>query len=96
MSEIFYEEAAMPYNPDESETNVGGTAAATAIARVKQDHEAELLAIEGVEGVGIGRNEIGDEVILVYVREADVANRIPSSVEGIGVRTMISGAIDAY
>lgn len=88
------EEAAMPYNPDDSVTD--DSTAESTIAQVKQNHESELLAIEGVEGVGIGQNEIGDEVILVYLRDAAAERRIPQELESFAVRTEITGIIDAY
>lgn len=96
MSNFFYEEeeAAMPYNPDDPMTN--DSTSASTIASVKLSHEHELLAIDGVEGVGIGQNEIGDQVILVYLRDAAAENRIPQKVEGFAVRTQITGIIDAY
>ena len=100
MSQFAYddEEAAMPYNPEDQPTgDTGGAAAArsASISRVKQIHERELMAIDGVEGVGIGRNQIGDDAILVYLRDAETAKRIPGQIEGFPVRIEITGIIDA-
>jgi hypothetical protein len=93
MNEFTYEEAAMPYNPDEPAAT--GSTSSSQIAGVKQNHERELMAIDGVEGVGIGRNQIGDDVILVYVRDEAVGQRLPFNIEGFQVKTQITGIIDA-
>jgi hypothetical protein len=93
MSEFPYEEAAMPYNPGESAAS--DSASSSPIVAVKQNHERELMAIDGVEGVGVGRNQIGDEVILVYLRDEEVKKRIPPNIAGFQVETQITGIIDA-
>lgn len=92
MNDFPYEDAAMPYNPGEETTAASG---ASGLEHVKQNHEGELMAIEGVEGVGIGQNGIGDAAIIVYLRDEDVRNRIPRTIEGHPVVTHITGAIDA-
>ena len=53
MNDFPYEEAAMPYSPDSS------TESSSPVQHVKQRHEQELMAIDGVEGVGVGRNSVG-------------------------------------
>ncbi len=93
MNEFPYEEAAIAYNPEEPAA--GDAASSSPIDRVKQNHELELMAIDGVEGVGIGRNQIGDDVILVYLRDEEVRERIPYNIEGFQVKTQITGIIDA-
>ena len=92
MSEFPYEEAAMAYYPEDS---AAGNASSP-VAQVKQIHESSLMAIEGVEGVGIGRNRIGEDVILVYLRGEEVKSRVPKSVDGVEVETHVTGIIDAY
>lgn len=87
MNNFPYEDAAMPYTP-ESE-------ASSAIEQVKESHEQQLMAIEGVEGVGIGQNSIGDEAIIVYLRTADVHSRIPRTIDGYPVETKVTGIIEA-
>ncbi|MBD2773290.1 hypothetical protein [Iningainema tapete] len=66
------------------------------IERVKQKHEQRLLSIDGVVGVGIQRNEIGQEVIVVYLRDAGVQKSIPSNLEGFVVKTEVTGFFDAF
>ncbi len=93
MNEFPFEEAAMPYNPDEPAASV--SASSSPIVQVKQNYEHKLMAIDGVEGVGIGRNQIGDDVILVYLRDEEVGDRIPFTIEGFQVKRQITGIIDA-
>src|SRR5215210_4542312 len=44
--------------------------------------EAMLRQIPGVEGVGEGRDAIGDPAWLVYVKDKSVASRLPAEVNG--------------
>lgn len=62
---------------------------------VRRRHEAELMAVAGVRGVGLGASTSGDEVILVYVLDADVTRRLPSSLEGVPVQAIVTGSITA-
>ncbi len=66
------------------------------IERVKYENEQRLLAIEGVVGVGMGKNEIGDDVILVYLRDKEAEKSVPKELDGFPVKTVISGEFDAY
>jgi hypothetical protein len=59
MNDFPDEEAAMPYSPESS------TEASSTVERVKEEHEKELMAIDGVEGVVVGRNSIGNDAIVV-------------------------------
>src|SRR5207249_1471640 len=61
---------------------------------LKQKREKALMAIEGVEGVGTGQDVIGNEGIVVYVRDAEVAKRIPRTVDGLNVQVQVTGLID--
>jgi hypothetical protein len=88
MNDFEYEDAAMPYSP-ESETS-------SAVEQVRQSHERELMAIEGVEGVGVGNDRIGNDAIIVYVRTEDAKTRVPSTINGYPVETIVTGIIDAY
>jgi hypothetical protein len=66
------------------------------IEQVKERYEAAWLAIEGVEGVGLGREGSG-KVIKVYVSKKTKAlqQRIPTQVEGYPVRLEVSGEFRA-
>ena len=91
MGEFQNEDAAMPYSPEESTTtNVSST-----LERVKLDHEQELMAIDGVEGIGVGKSKIGDDAIIVYLRDEGARKLIPRSIAGYPVETIITGVIDA-
>ncbi len=71
----------------------------SAVAEVKQRHEAELLNIPGVLGAGVGvSSEHGAVAVKVYVEHdtPEVRASIPSSLEGIRVLVVETGAIVAY
>ena len=50
------------------------------------------------QGTGISVDEFGDSVIEVYVKDAtgEADNPIPSDLEGIPVRVIVTGQIWAY
>ena len=66
------------------------------IERVMQKYEQNLLSIDGVVGIGIQTNKIGNDVIAVYLRDKAVRKRIPGELDGFSVETVISGEFDAY
>jgi Bacterial transcriptional activator domain len=84
------ETAAVPYEPDQPH------GAQSSIAAVLARHEHELMAIDGVEGVGIARDRIGDDAIVVYVRDPSVGRRVPAEVDGHAVEVSVTGIIDAF
>lgn len=67
-------------------------APASEAAGVKRRHELELMEIEGVEGIGIGVRT-GREVILAYVRDAEVEERLPREIEGVPVAAEVTGVV---
>lgn len=91
MSDFPTEEAAVPYDPESDQLD----RADSRVERVRQDHETRLLAMEGVEGVGIGTGEIGDDVIVVYLCDAAYADSIPREIDGVPVKTEVTGIVDA-
>lgn len=86
------EEAAISYPSEENR----GHMSESEIERVLQEHEQRLLSIEGVVGVGIQTNEIGNEVIVVYVLDETAHESIPAELDGFPVTTQISGEFEAY
>jgi len=86
------EEAAMVYDPGMREPDV--SPAAVEVAR--QRNEQALLSIDGVMGVAVGRTPIGEDAIVLYLRDASVKARVPTHVEGYPVETIVTGEIDAY
>lgn len=85
-------EKAMAYPTNEE----GGHMPKSGIERIKEKYEQRLFSIDGVVGVGIGTNEIGDDVIVIYLRDETALKRVPSELEGFSVRTQISGEFEAY
>lgn len=55
----------------------------------------ERLAVPGVEGVGLTKGPDGGDAIVVYVRDASVAAKIPSVVGGFPTVVEVTGRIDA-
>lgn len=86
------EEAAMPYDPGQASGGAGQSQVESVLAR----NERTLMAIDGVVGVGIGRTRVGDDAIVLYLRDASVKQRVPTQVEGYPVETTVTGEIDAY
>jgi hypothetical protein len=64
---------------------------------VLEKHQTRLMAMAGVEGLGIGGTAEAP-VILVMVREggADVRKRIPPQLDGYPVQVEVVGEITAY
>lgn len=81
-------------DPDEFEEVLSSMPDAD-IKNVKRRHEKELCAIEGVVGVGIESDEIGDDIIVVSVQEKEVIGRVPAELEGFAVRTKVTGEFEA-
>ncbi len=65
---------------------------------VKARHRDSLFALPGVVGTGVSVDDAGNPVIEVYLDRAarDVQRPIPSELDGIPVRTVVSGPITAY
>jgi hypothetical protein len=66
--------------------------------QVRADHEDELFDIPGVLGTGIGADASGRPVIRVYVASAaqSVDHPMPANIEGLPVRVVVTGTIEAY
>lgn len=86
-----YEEAAMPYEPDDDI----GDEQSSPVAAVRARHEQRFMSIDGVRGVGIGMDEIGGDIILLYLLDEAAKERVPDEIEGIPIRTIVVGEIDA-
>ncbi len=85
------EDAAMPYNGEEEQALINSE-----VLRVKQAYEEQLMAIDGVVGVGIQANEMGEEVIWVYLRDTAARSQVPNELEGVPVVTEVTGEFEAY
>lgn len=75
-------------------------AALDAVRKVKIRHEAKLMSVSGVVGVGIGQSEKlpGQAAIEVYVKESpsSMRSQLPSSLDGVEVKIVETGEIHAY
>jgi hypothetical protein len=69
----------------------------TTVEKVFNQNESRLMAVPGVEGVGIGGTR-ARPVILVMVRKdaAAMAGKLPREIDGIPVKVEVSGEISAY
>lgn len=73
-----------------------------AIREVKERHQASLLDISGVVGIGIGEriNEGGEKelCIKVYIEKQlpELAERIPKFLEGFKVESEVVGGIKLF
>jgi hypothetical protein len=66
------------------------------INTVKQAHEQRLMQIDGVEGVGIGVDPIGNPTIIVYISSPSAAKALPRQIGGFEVRAEdLKGPIEA-
>ena len=73
--------------------------AVTKAAQIADQHSAELFAVSGVLGYGIGADDSGHAVIRVYLEHARVpasTQSLPSQIGGIPVQVVITGTIKAY
>ena len=93
-----FEDAAMPYLPDEIPGQGMGQYAPAApqgrLEAARRRNERALMAIDGVEGVSLGQTAVGKEALVVYLRDSSVKRRVPLQVEGYPVETSITGQID--
>jgi regulator of protease activity HflC (stomatin/prohibitin superfamily) len=66
------------------------------IEQVKERHETELMAIEGVVGVGIGECE-GEPCVKVLLKNesSDLKRQIPTQLDGYPVDTEVVGSLEA-
>ncbi len=69
----------------------------TSIQDAKAQHEAELMAMNGVVSVGIGLDDNGNEVIVVGITEdqQSIRAQVPRTVEGYAVRVEVVGRLRA-
>jgi hypothetical protein len=80
---------AVPYEPQDN-------APPSDMQVILRKHEAHLMAISGVKGIGEGLGPVGNPAIEVYITHPGVARSIPRKLEGVDVVTKVVGEIDAY
>ncbi|GDX98374.1 hypothetical protein LBMAG48_07780 [Phycisphaerae bacterium] len=81
----------IPYDPSQDD-QPSGHAPGNA-ARILALHEARLMAIPGVTGVGVGAGPLGVSELVLYVSNSLV--KAPRTLDGLNVRVIVTGPIDA-
>lgn len=88
-SSDFPEDVAVEYDPEaDSPVNKAD--------RVRRENEDELLKVPSVTGVGLGQNAIGDDAIIIYLRDKAAIANLPKQIDGIDVIFEVTGEIEAY
>jgi len=70
-----------------------------ALKLIQARHEARLLSVPGIRGVGIGRNEAGDGFALMVFCEKmtdRLLKLLPTEIEGTRVRLIETGNFVAH
>ncbi len=62
------------------------------VKEVREKHEAELFAIEGVSGVSVDEEK---NEIIVYIERPEVSMKVPKALDGFPVRSRVIGRIQA-
>jgi len=67
-----------------------------AVEEVKRRHEARLMKMRGVVGVGIGKKD-GKDVIRIYVEEDNpkIRTTLPQALDEVPVEIVVSGSFRA-
>ncbi|HKW42739.1 MAG TPA: hypothetical protein VJP06_01005 [Thermoplasmata archaeon] len=67
-----------------------------AIEEIKRRHEARLMKMRGVVGVGIGKKD-GKDVIRIYVEEDNpkIRTTLPQALDEVPVEIVVSGSFRA-
>ena len=73
-----------------------GPTSVASVAAIKARNGDRLMALPEVVGHGIGFDDAGQPVIELYLQTGRRATSIPSDVEGVPVRTVVTGPIRAY
>ena len=81
------ENGAVDYDPIEESTE-------SRILQIKRDHEQRLLALPGIVGVGVGRTELGEDALMVYLENIEAAANLPKYIDGIAVVWEVTGPIE--
>jgi hypothetical protein len=66
------------------------------VEEVKRRHEARIMKVRGVVGVGIGQKD-GKETIRIYVQEdlPKIRTKLPESLDDIPVEIVVTGSFRA-
>ncbi|AWB24030.1 hypothetical protein DA075_26705 [Methylobacterium currus] len=80
-SDVIFEGGPVPYRPKQ------------AVSAARQEAETVLRQIPGVQGVGEGRDGIGDPAWIAYVRDDHTARQLPARIGDRRVVAETSGEI---
>lgn len=64
--------------------------------KARRKHEAKLFEIDGVEGVSIDSGDLGEDIVVVFVRDESVVKKVPKTLDGVPVRAEVTGEFDAF
>jgi hypothetical protein len=66
------------------------------VEEVKRRHEARIMKVRGVVGVGIGQKD-GKETIRIYVQEdlPKIRTKLPESLDDVPVEIVVTGSFRA-
>jgi hypothetical protein len=81
--------AAVSYNPPNQATS------GPSVDKVISKHESSLMSLPGVKGVGVTKDRIGNNAIVVYLRDQSASKHIPKILDGVTVITEVTGEVDA-
>ena len=87
------ENPAMPFF---GRANGPGSDASSKAEKARRKFERQFLEMNGVEGVAVETDAIGEDIIVVFVSDESVVQKIPDSVDGIQVRIEVGGLFDAF
>jgi len=80
------------FAPDEAAKRAGASKA----EKARRKHEGKLLEIDGVEGVSLDSGDLGEDIVMVFVRDESVVKKIPKTLDGVPVRVEVTGEFDAF
>jgi hypothetical protein len=65
---------------------------------VKNCHKDKIFQVDGVMGVGVGRDKKGQPAITVFLKEdsAQARAKIPKMLEDVPVQVIVTGAFEAF
>jgi hypothetical protein len=72
-------------NPDPMQSSQESVEMPQPPAPIQTSATTQLMQIKGVKGTGQAQDDQGNEVIVVYLRDASVASQLPGTIDGAAV-----------
>ena len=85
----------MNFFPDEEAALDDNSRYDEELTQLYERQRIRLEKVAGVTGVGIATETDGSPLIMVYCLNSTVAAKIPKTIEGVPIKTVITGDIDA-